>query len=461
MTKQVILLAGLSNGDEGKGTTTEFLVKEFKAHTVVRYNGGSQAAHHVVTPEGLVHCFAQFGSGTLIPETKTYLSKFMLINPINLHNEEVVLRQKGITDAYDRLLIDEQCLVITPFHQALNKAREIARGNEVHGSCGQGIWETFKYNLNFPDESINAKDLLDEEVFERKFLHQRDRIGNQIQEVLLDAEFGQSDICEILDEINSTEFIDSIVWQFLQDVSYLNIVPQSELKKLLGISGTVVFEGAQGVLLDAYNGFFPYVTGTDITFNNANQLLLEYGYDGEVTRLGIVRAYATRHGAGPFVTEDPALNSYIPDMHNAPDRWQGNFRVGWFDLVATKFAINLIGPLDGLVVTSLDRLEGIKVIKTCSSYNSSLGQINEIKDFRSLNRDEQTEITEVLMKSTPLYTDWLISQGGIEDYVLWLAQELEVPLYVTSSGPTAEDKKIINPAFEEKRDFFLDNYMAF
>ena len=130
------VIVDLGFGDAGKGLLTDYLARQLKAGIVVRYNGGAQAGHNVVTPDGRHHTFSQFGSGTFIPGVKTYLSRDVVIHPGALLVEGAILEGKGIPDAFSRLRVSEQALVITPFHQAANRIREIVRGSDRHGSCG-------------------------------------------------------------------------------------------------------------------------------------------------------------------------------------------------------------------------------------------------------------------------------------------------------------------------------------
>src|SRR3972149_6131222 len=126
-------IVDLGFGDAGKGTTVDYLSCLTPNTLIVRYNGGPQAAHNVVTAKGVHHTFAQFGSGTLVPTVKTYLSKYMWVEPLSMLSENESLKRAGVTDALSRLLIDEDAQVVTPFHRSANRIKE--RKNK-HGSCG-------------------------------------------------------------------------------------------------------------------------------------------------------------------------------------------------------------------------------------------------------------------------------------------------------------------------------------
>ena len=142
------VVCGLGFGDEGKGSVTDFLCSSRSrdpAHAVVRFNGGGQAGHNVVTADGRHHTFAQFGSGSFTPGVRTHLSRFMLVDPLALAAEAAHLIAAGVPGALGRLTVDRDARLVTPYHQAANRARELARGRDRHGSCGMGIGETARY----------------------------------------------------------------------------------------------------------------------------------------------------------------------------------------------------------------------------------------------------------------------------------------------------------------------------
>ena len=165
-----VIVVDLGYGDAGKGTVVDWLCSRPGSgtrapglglpgsRTVVRFNGGAQAAHNVVTPDGRHHTFAQFGSGTFTPGVRTHLSRFMLVDPLALAAEAAHLAAAGVADALDRLTVDRDALLTTPYHRAANRARELARGAGRHGSCGMGIGETARYALDYPADAPRAGD---------------------------------------------------------------------------------------------------------------------------------------------------------------------------------------------------------------------------------------------------------------------------------------------------------------
>jgi adenylosuccinate synthase len=143
-----------------KGLFTDYLCRSKAAHTVVRFNGGAQAGHNVVLPDGRHHTFSQFGAGTFNAGVATVLSAPVVVHPTALLVEESYLRRAGVGDALDRLLIDARCLVTTPYHEAAGRLRERARGAAAHGSCGVGFGETVGHALAHPEQALRYADLL-------------------------------------------------------------------------------------------------------------------------------------------------------------------------------------------------------------------------------------------------------------------------------------------------------------
>jgi adenylosuccinate synthase len=456
MSKRAILIADLGFGDAGKGTITDYLVRECSAGLVVRYNGGPQAAHNVVTSDGKHHTFAQFGSGMLLPWTRTLLTRFMLINPLNMLKEERHLAQLGVSDALPRTLIDRRTLVITPFQKATNRLRELARAGQRHGSCGEGVGECRADHLAYGDEALSAGDLLDRATMRKKLRFLRDAKYAEVaafRQQLPDSEQAQHELA-VFTHPGSIEDCLDVYEHFAR---YVQLLDDAAIAAQLARSETLIFEGAQGVLLDEDYAFAPYSTWSATTFANAATLLREHSYMGEVIKLGVVRAYATRHGAGPFPTEDPALTAALPDLHNGWNDWQQTFRVGHCDLVATRYARDVIGHLDGLAVTHLDRWETLPVRKLCTAYHyqdteadlapyfaSPSGQegrtVSRINVRQPVSLAHQEELTRHLWLCRPHY-QILPERMAQEEYLALLAEQLAIPIAIVSSGSTAADKR--------------------
>lgn len=438
--KQAFLVADLSFGDAGKGTIVDYLVEREHAHTVVRYNGGAQAAHNVVTPDGRHHTFAQFGSGTFTPGVRTYLSRFMMMEPISLLNEARHLELLGVTYALSRLFVDEEALVITPFQVAMNRLREFARGEGRHGSCGMGIGETMEDFLRFGADTLLAGDLHDKTALLRKLHFIRDHKAAQLavfRSVLPDNEGVRRELSVLCDADAVSDFA-----TILFDAGKkLQITPRTWMEKCFTEPGTLIFEGAQGVLLDAVYGFYPYTTWSNTTFANADALLGETAFDGAVTKVGVLRAYATRHGAGPFATEDAKLTSTTPDRHNTHNDWQREFRVGWHDLVMDRYARDVVGHIDQIALTNIDRLNEVNEWKIAESYQSGNKMISTLPVKHGADISYRAELGELLTRATPNYR---VLTGGSGERLSGLIESVEGGLGkrvgILSRGPTRADK---------------------
>jgi adenylosuccinate synthase len=431
---QAILIADLGFGDAGKGSLVDYYVRRHQAHTVIRFNGGAQAAHNVVTPDGRHHTFSQFGSGTFVHGVRTHLSRFMLVDPVALVAEERHLRQACVTDAFERLTIDPEAPVVTPFQRAVNRLRELARGAGRHGSCGMGIGETMADLVADPDQVLRAGDLLNPARSLEKLRRLQDlkrRQAAALQVPPLPA--ADQELSLLKDPVAPREFA-----ELFGQVARL-VTLTSTAEAALGVPGTVVFEGAQGVLLDEWHGFHPYTTWSTTTFVNALALLQESGYPGQIRRIGAMRAYMTRHGPGPFVTEDLELTRDLPDTHNGTNLWQRSFRVGWPDLVMLRYALDVAGGADELAITCLDRLENMPTLRICQRYEGPASMCLEdghLGTRPAPNLDYQERLTGTLATCRPVYTDVPTAA-----YLSWLKTRVTIPITLLSRGPTWKEKR--------------------
>lgn len=391
----VFIVTGLGFGDEGKGGVVDYLSRQGSA-VVVRASGGPQCGHNVLTADGRHHEFSQFGSGTFAG-AKTFLSRRMLINPINMWNEADHLIKLGETDIWHRTFVDKDARIITPFHMAVNQAEEKARGDDRHGSCGQGVGAAQRQHLERPDLSIYVRDIdhgLEGKLIELATHLQQDRIEEQ---------------CFFLGQT------------YEQWIRKVNIANSGMLRFMLDGHENVIFEGAQGVLLDEWYGFHPYTTWSTVTHENALDLLDEVS-DEKPVRLGVTRAYMTRHGPGPFVTEDPEVN--FDEPHNHTGAWQGPFRQGHLDMDALRYSIKVCGGVDQLVVTHLDR---------ASDWKYSVGAY-ELKQYEKFTSFAQRN-THISERMTPKYRE--TDSFGL---LLDLQDNLDVSVGLVSRGPTADAK---------------------
>ena len=326
--KTVKIVTGANFGDEGKGYMTDYFANEAKEQNksclVVCHNGGSQKGHTVVSPSGLRHVFHHFGSGN-IAGADTYLSKDFIVNPIIFNKEYEDLKRKGIVT---KTFVHKDCLVTTPFDMMINQIVESSRDKDRHGSCGLGVNETIvrskahtdgvtitdflKYSLDF------KRYILD--LYECRYLPFRlEQLGvKSIPIKWLD----------ILSKKNN--IIDNYIDDFYTMLNYIEVVDDSIFDKY----EYVIFEGAQGLLLDQNNmEYFPHLTPSNTGLTNPVNMIKDKNVI-DIEACYVTRTYMTRHGAGRFDTEcsKDEINSNMVDLTNVPNEFQGTLRYGKLDL---------------------------------------------------------------------------------------------------------------------------------
>jgi adenylosuccinate synthase len=497
---KVFIVGGLLFGDEGKGTTTEFLVKSADAKLVVRYNGGHQAAHHVVIENSEnFHCFSQFGSGSFF-ECHTLLSKYMVISPHHLLREAEKLKNlHNMSNIYKRLHIDSDCYIVTPYHQMINRIKETLRGDGRHGSTGLGVGvcideifqsdsNFFPINLNYSDNNelsnvkittlqikdllnMNIKVIIDKIISEKieltKYLIYEFNSNNKLTEnekkVILNE--AHKILYECLGNYTSSNLV-KFYKDFINnyEIDYCN--GEELIKNHLELNTNIVFEGAQGALLDRVYGFYPHTTKSICSdlfaLEILNKIKEQYKINFDVIKIGVLRAYSSRHGHGPFLTNQ----GLIQEEHNKTSMWQGEFRTGPFDLVAAKYGIQIFQP-DYLSITCLDKLLKVDCEKAniCTNYifqgdtNSThykrlfSSESNKIYGINKVSINEaycNQELTNLLQNCIPYYEeinlsqDKNISNNKFDNFLKYLEEKLEKEILLISMGPTHKDKIILN-----------------
>ncbi len=409
-----IITVGLGFGDEGKGATVDYLARRFHADLVVRYSGGAQAGHNVQLPDGSRHTFSQFGAGTLAG-VRSYLGRRVVVCPQTLNPEAEHLKRLGIDDPFSTLSLHPDCLLSTSFHIAMNRLREIDRGAGRHGSCGLGIGEARSYWLKHGKDAVVAADVLDRNNLVAKLTLLRDRMLLELQSLHnVDAIYAEG-----IYLTNPSSEADHLI-EVLTDVAMSEKLPDAK---------RVIFEGAQGVLLDEYFGFHPHTTWSTVTSLHAREIVEENDFESTTT-LGLTRAYSTRHGAGPFPTYCRSLSQQIHDAGNPTNDWQGQILSGPLDLVLLRYALaaceRAMCPVDGLVVNNLDELPERPSIS--ERYHST----TDLTIPRTIH--DQAELTHVLNNAEP-------AVETLEDERILIDRLNEYsPVVLTSSGPTFEDR---------------------
>lgn len=425
------VVVDLGFGDAGKGRVVDFLCRLHRGALVVRYNGGPQAAHNVITPDGRHHTFSQWGAGTFVG-SDTYISRFAMVNPLNAFKEAAHLESVGISKPFSLLRVDPRAMVLTPFHRALNRLREMSR-DVRHGSTGEGIGEGRIHQAAEGWERVlRAGHLLDGVLMRvhLKGLHdyaKREVAGFETPAARHNERWAES--MEVILHPKMEEWMEA----------YREYAASATIDTETGHPlyvfreyDHVIFEGAQGVLLDENLGFHPHTTWSKTTRANAMELLRATSIGERLTILGVIRSYTTRHGDGPMVTEDFHMTRDIPELHNGTGVWQGAWRNGHLDLPALRYAIDHCN-VDALVVTHMDRVPagGMPV---CTSYSSPFGL--EITD-PYLNGGKGSAL--VMKNYLPVLTN--VSKHAYTDLI---EHHLGVPVAMTTYGPTAHETRVID-----------------
>ncbi len=405
-------------GDEGKGKIVDVLAE--KAHVTARFSGGNNAGHTVMNPEGdfKLHLVP---SGIFWPEGMAVIGNGVVVDPDALLEEIGGLRGRGV-DLDGRLLVSDRCHLVMPYHVVLDELGEAARGDQAIGTTGKGIGPA--YTDKAARIGIRAADLFDLEALyprlERVMGHH-----NAIIEKVYDA--APVSLAETFDRCKGWA---SALRPFVGAVEHV-------VYNAVGAGKTVLLEGAQGAMLDLDHGTYPYVTSSHPTIGGASTGLglLPRDFD---SILGVFKAYSTRVGSGPFLTElfdetGDLIRELAQEFGTTTGRPR---RVGWFDSVAARYSARVNG-YTSLVLTRLDVLDSLDNIKLCVAYEL---EGKRVEDFPGS--------AAVLERCKPIYEDfpgWDGATAGvtnIEDlpegalrYVRRLEELSGLPIDVISTGP--------------------------
>ena len=317
----------------------------------------------------------------------------MLFEPLAFCREARNLSEIGIDDPYAMVTLSARAPIIPQANIVTNRILEIERGQGRHGSCGMGIGLTQGDVEELGAQAIYAGDLLQHTVLREKLELIQQRRFETVRGI------DSPETHTLRNQLVDSD-LDDLVEFYGEFAERLRIVPDEAIPEILAHKDTV-FEGAQGVLLDQQWGFFPHVTRSTTTFANAETLLDEAGFGGERVRLGLLRAYGTRHGAGPFPTETDALA--VAPCHNAQNPWQGAFRTGWFDAVTARYALDVVGGVDLLALTNLDRLVGLGDMQGAATYQRNEHFPNGRIALHPMDLETSRRRTDALFQAHPEY----------------------------------------------------------
>ena len=435
MTKNVVVV-GTQWGDEGKGKIVDWLTDH--AQGVVRFQGGHNAGHTLVIggKKTVLHLIP---SGILRNNVACYIGNGVVISPRALLEEVDMLEQAGV-NVMDRLHISKACPLILPSHSELDNAKEIAMGVDKIGTTGRGIGPA--YEDKAARRALRIQDLFDQDYFATKL----EKVLDYHNFVL--KNYYHVSTVDFQKTLDDTLSLSERIKPMVADVSQL-------LFEANRIGNNLLFEGAQGTMLDIDHGTYPYVTssnciaGTATTGSGVGPQQLHY-------ILGITKAYTTRVGAGPFPTElNDDIGKHLAKRGNEFGATTGRpRRCGWFDAVAMKRSIQING-ISGLCVTKLDVLDGIETLQIGVDYKfNSNGKEEKSGGILPIGADE-------LANCKPIYEEmpgWMESTVGVKDfdqlpkpaqnYLKRIESICEIPVDMISTGPSREETIVLRHPFD-------------
>jgi len=428
-----VVIIGTQWGDEGKGKVVDLLTK--RAAAVVRFQGGHNAGHTLVI-DGEKTVLHLIPSGILRRDVQCFIGNGVVLEPHALLQEVVELEAKGIS-VRDRLHISPACPLVLPYHVKLDLAREEARGSQKIGTTGRGIGPA--YEDKAARRGVRVGDLFYWQSFAAK-LSEVMEYHNFMLENYYHTQ--PVDFAKTLDECASVaEQIQPMV---------RDIIPL--LHGLREAGESILFEGAQGALLDVDLGTYPFVTSSNTT-SGGTAVGSGFGPRYLDYILGITKAYATRVGSGPFPTElFDDMGRHLADRGNEVGATTGRpRRCGWFDAVALRQAVQ-INSISGLCLTKLDVLDGLTEIKICTSYEHPQGGDTASPRFAN----------EYYSEIKPVYQTvpgWQASTAGIrcfEDlpvaakaYIKTIEDSVGAPIDILSTGSDRTETIVLKDPFQE------------
>ena len=415
-----ISLLGLQWGDEGKGKVVDLLSKDIDA--AVRYQGGHNAGHTLII-DGKEVVFHLLPSSICHKNIKCFLGRGVVISLEALFSE-IDDAFEFIGDLQDRLVVSNAACLIQPYHKKIDQLRERSRSGTKIGTTGRGIGPAYEDRVG--RRSIRVADLYDPNSLKVKLEEALDIYNFLIKR---HDEDQQEDLNELLDEnLKQAERLKPFVG---------NVI--AELKAFQESNKTILFEGAQGALLDYSLGTYPFVTSSNSSLggiaSGAGISATSIDYS-----LGISKAYTTRVGEGPFPTElNDEIGSYLAEKGGEVGASTGRpRRCGWLDAVLLSHSVYLNG-INGICLTKIDVLDGLDKIKICTDYSSSLSR-EEILESLTLN-DIEPQYIEL--------EGWQEPTAGVQrfedlndkaiDFIAKVEELCGAPIVMISTGPRRED----------------------
>jgi adenylosuccinate synthase len=418
-----VIVLGLQWGDEGKGKIVDVLSE--KADVVARYQGGHNAGHTVVikNEKFILHVIP---SGILYKGKKCLIGNGVVVEPASLLEEINGLKERGIEIDKNNLFLSKNAHVIMPYHMALDRENEKLRGSKSIGTTGRGIGPAYCDKIN--RSGIRVADLLQPEFFKEKLKANLFNINFLLENLYKAQVFNIENIYD--------EYL-GYAEKLKEHVADTDIIIDNTIAE----GGNILLEGAQGTLLDIDHGTYPYVTSSNATAGGACTGL-GIGPTKISKVLGVVKAYTTRVGAGPFPTEiKDSLGDAIREKGGEYGATTGRpRRCGWLDMVILRHSARING-LTGIAITKLDILDGLETIKICTSYK------HKGKTYKEFPKE-----LNIFQECEPVYEEtkgWKESTIGIRDfeklpdaakaYVNKIENMLGVEAHIISTGQRRDE----------------------
>ncbi|MDO6692292.1 adenylosuccinate synthase [Aliiglaciecola sp. 3_MG-2023] len=430
MAKNVVVL-GTQWGDEGKGKVVDLLTDQ--ATYVVRYQGGHNAGHTLVI-DGEKTVLHLIPSGVLRDNVTCVIGNGVVLSPEALLKEMKMLQDRGIP-VKERLVISEACPLILPYHIALDMAREEARGAKAIGTTGRGIGPAYEDKVS--RRGLRVGDLFNAEDFAVK-----------LKEILEYHNFVLTNYYKVDPVDYETVLKDALAVADILKAMVVDVTDVLDKARLRG--DAIMFEGAQGTLLDIDHGTYPYVTSSNTTVGGVatgagfGPLNLDYV-------LGIVKAYTTRVGSGPFPTElDCEVGQHLGVKGHEFGATTGRKRrTGWFDAVAMKRAVQ-INSITGFCLTKLDVLDGLEELNICTGYQHADGSIKDVPPMAA----DDYDLIKPVYETMPGWSEnsyGVTSYDGLpqaaKNYIKRLEELTGVPIDIISTGPDRNETIVLNHPF--------------
>ena len=430
MGKNVVVL-GSQWGDEGKGKIVDLLTDQ--ANLVARFQGGHNAGHTLVI-DGKKTILHLIPSGILRDNVTCLIGNGVVLSPDALLEEMEELNQQGVP-VRERLKISPSCPLILPIHIALDQARERAKGKAKIGTTGRGIGPAYEDKV--ARRGVRLGDIFNKDQFAIKLKELMD-----YHNFILTSFHGESAI-NFDETLNKALFWAENLKSMVGDVT-------NSLHSARELGKNIMFEGAQGSLLDIDHGTYPFVTSSNTTAGSAatgsgfGPLYLDYV-------LGITKAYTTRVGSGPFPTELFCdIGRYLGEKGHELGATTGRERrCGWFDAVALQQAVR-INSISGICLTKLDVLDGMKSIKICTSYKS--------KEGKKISFPRHADDYQHLIPIYEEVSGWKESTAGVScfddlptnarKYIERIEGLLNIPVDIISTGPDRSETIVLRHPFD-------------